>query len=143
MSNVQLVVTNMVDINPAGSIVTLNCSGINTLINTDCQTEFKKIDDYILSIRNNLNTHMLKNKIGKYAMLTLVKKAQVVCNNFRYSNNFTKGKFIRHKQGHYMQMKFLNLQKDITILNKRISNMEQKLMVGNLFSCNSIIVGDF
>ena len=86
---------------------------------------------------------MLKNKIGKYAMLTLVKKAQVVCNNFRYSNNFTKGKFIRDKQGHYMHMKFLNLQKDITILNKKISNMERKLMVGNLFSCNSIIVGDF
>ena len=81
--------------------------------------------------------------MGKYAMLTLVKKGQVVCNNFRYSNNFKKGKFLRDKQGHYIQMKFLNLQKDITILNKRISNMEQKLIVGNLFSCNSIIVGDF
>lgn len=32
----------MLDINPTGSIVTLNWSGINTPINTDCQTELKK-----------------------------------------------------------------------------------------------------
>ena len=29
-------VTNMVDINPTGSIITLKCSGINIPINTDC-----------------------------------------------------------------------------------------------------------
>ena len=32
----------MVDINPTGAIITLRCSGINTPINTDCQTELKK-----------------------------------------------------------------------------------------------------
>ena len=88
---------------------------------------------HIVNKKHNLNIHILKNKMGNCAMLTLVKKVQVACNNFKYSNNFTKGKFIRDKPGHYIQMKFLNLQKDITIPNKRISNMEQKLTVGNLF----------
>lgn len=61
MSNVQLAVTNMVDINPTGSTVTLNCSGINTLINTDCQTELKK----------HRRLHIVNKKQFKY---TYVKK---------------------------------------------------------------------